>query len=141
MGFSIDAVLPPGIDAAADAAPHMEAMGYAGLYTTETQSDPFLDLAPVARTTSRAMLGTNLAIAFARSPFVTATAAWQLQRASKGRFVLGLGTQVKGHIERRFGMTWEAPGPKMREYVQALRAIWAAFQGTQPLSFEGRFYT
>jgi probable F420-dependent oxidoreductase len=111
------------------------------LYSTETQSDPFLDLAGPAVETTKPMLGTNIAVAFPRSPFVTAMNAWQLQSSSKGRFVLGLGTQVKGHIERRFGMPWESPGPKLREYVRALKALWAAFQGTDPLDFRGKFYT
>lgn len=141
MGFQIDAVLPPGIADARSAAPKMEALGYDGLFSTETRSDPFLDLAGPAVETTRPLLGTNLAIAFARSPFVTAVNAWQLQAASKGRFVCGLGTQVKGHIERRFGMTWESPGPKMREYVQALKALFKAFQKEEPLNFRGRFYT
>jgi probable F420-dependent oxidoreductase len=87
------------------------------------------------------LLGTNLAIAFARSPFTSAVIAWQLQAASGGRFALGLGTQVKGHIERRFGMRWESPGPKFREYVQAVKELFAAFQsGGQP-EFRGEFYT
>lgn len=141
MPFAIDAVLPPGVRDARDAAPRLEALGFDGLWSTETRSDPFLDLAIPAVETTRPIIGTNLAIAFARSPFVTAVNAWQLQAASKGRFVLGLGTQVKGHIERRFGMPWEAPGPKMREYVQALKALWKAFQGTEPLAFRGKFYT
>src|SRR5688500_20336875 len=87
------------------------------------------------------MLGNNLAIAFARSPYATAVAAWNLQQASKGRYNVGLGTQVKGHITRRFGMPWESPGPKMREYVEALKALFAAFQREAPLDFRGRFYT
>lgn len=140
MAFKMDTVLPPGPVAAGDAAPRMEALGYDGLYSTETSSDPFLDLMLPAVNTTKPILGTNLAIAFARSPFVTATIAWKLQEASKGRFVLGLGTQVKGHIERRFGMRWESPGPKFREYVQACKELWSAFRsGGQP-SFRGRFY-
>jgi probable F420-dependent oxidoreductase len=119
----------------------MEALGFQGLYSTETTSDPFLDLMAPATNTATPILGTNLAIAFARSPFVTAVIAWKLQEASKGRFVLGLGTQVKGHIERRFGLKWESPGPKFREYVQALRALYEAFQsGGQP-NFRGKFYS
>jgi probable F420-dependent oxidoreductase len=141
MGFAVDAVLPPGVAEARAAAVELERLGYDGLWSTETRSDPFLDLAAPAVETSRPILGTNLAIAFARSPFVTAVNAWQLQAASKGRFVLGLGTQVKGHIERRFGMPWESPGPKMREYVRALKALWKAFQREEPLNFRGKFYT
>lgn len=140
MSFKVDAVLPSGFEAARKAATHAESLGYDGCWSTETQSDPFGDLIGAVFDTSKAMLGTNLAIAFARSPFVTATSSWQLQKASKGRFICGLGTQVKGHIERRFGMTWESPGPKLREYVRALKAIWSAFAGDEKLDFRGRFY-
>jgi probable F420-dependent oxidoreductase len=86
------------------------------------------------------MLGNNLAIAFARSPYVTAVISWQLQQASKGRFTLGLGTQVKGHIERRFGMKWESPGPKFREYVVALKELWSAFAERRTPNHRGKFY-
>ena len=140
MGFKVDVVLPPGIEAARAAATSFEAMGYDGLYTVETTNDPFLDLAFPALETTRPMLGNNLAIAFARSPYVTAVLAWQLQKASKGRFALGLGTQVKGHIERRFGMKWESPGPKFREYVIALKELWSAFADRRPPQHRGRFY-
>ena len=105
--------------------PSNSKLGYDGLFTAETTNDPFLDLAFPAVETTKPTLGNNLAIAFARSPYVTAVNAWQLQQASKGRFVLGLGTQVKGHIERRFGMPWESPGPKFREYVVALKELFA----------------
>lgn len=141
MGFQIDAVMPPGVAGSREAAERFESLGFDGVWSTETQSDPFLDLVGAAEATERVTLGTNLAIAFARSPFVTATASWQLQQASGGRFVLGLGTQVKGHIERRFGLTWESPGPKFREYVEALKALWTAFQSGDRPSFRGDFYT
>lgn len=143
MSFKIDAMLPPGIEAAAEAAKEQLKFGYDGLYVSETQSDPFLDCACVARDISGTdtLLGTNLAIAFARSPFVTAMNAWQLQKATRGNFALGLGTQVKGHIERRFSMTWDSPGPRLREYLQALKAMWSAFAGDAPFHFEGKYYT
>ncbi len=141
MGFEIDAVIPPGVAGSGEAAKRFEDLGFDGVWSTETQSDPFLDLVGPAQATDRVTIGTNLAIAFARSPFVTATAAWQLQKASGGRFVLGLGTQVKGHIERRFGMHWESPGPKFREYVEALKHLWGAFQNGERPSFRGDFYT
>jgi probable F420-dependent oxidoreductase len=140
LPFKVDVVLPPGIEAARAAAKSFEAMGYDGLYTVETTNDPFLDLAFPALETTRPMLGNNLAIAFARSPYVTAIISWQLQQASKGRFVLGLGTQVKGHIERRFGMKWESPGPKFREYVVALKELWSAFAERRPPQHKGKFY-
>lgn len=140
MAFEVDTVLPSGPVAAGEAAPRMEQMGYAGLYSTETSSDPFLDLMLPATNTTTPILGTNLAIAFGRSPFVTAVLAWKLHETSGGRFVLGLGTQVKGHVERRFGMPWGSPGPRFREYVEALKELFRAFgAGDQP-SFRGRFY-
>src|SRR5204863_4360583 len=113
---------------------------YDGVWTAETQHDPFLPLATAAVSTSRVTLRTGIATAFTRSPMVTAMAAWDLQRASRGRFVLGLGTQVRAHNVRRFSVPWEAPAPRLRELVEALRHIWGAFQGEHPLRFRGRFY-
>lgn len=141
MGFKVDAALPPGIEAARAAAKQYEALGYDGIFTAETTNDPFLDLAFPAVETTLPTLGNNLAIAFARSPYVTAVSAWRLQEASKGRFVLGLGTQVKGHIERRFGMPWESPGPKFREYVVALKELFTAFGEGRAPAHRGKFYT
>src|SRR5436853_87959 len=97
-------------------------------------------LAAAATVTSQIKLGTAIAVAFPRSPMVLAHIAWDLQRASRGRFVLGLGTQVKGHNERRFSVRFESPGPKMREIVLALRAIWDGWQNGTKLDFKGRFY-
>lgn len=139
--MKMDVLLPAGIGPAARAAPVVESLGFTGAWALETQSDPLQDLAAPALQTSRADLGTAVSIAFARSPFVTAMNAWQLQSTSRGRFILGLGTEIKGHIERRFGVPWEAPGPKLREYVQAVRALWRGFQGEERLNFRGRFYT
>ncbi len=121
-------------------AAELEAVGYDGFWTAETRHDPFLPLAVAAAATSRITLGTAIATAFTRSPMVTAMTAWDLQRASGGRFVLGLGTQVKAHNERRFSVPFESPGPKLRELIEALRHIWGAFQGEHELSFRGRFY-
>ena len=140
MGFKVDTVLPPGIEAARAAAKSFEAMGYDGLYTVETTNDPLLDLAFPAVETTKPMLSNNLAIAFARSPYMTAVAAWNLQQASKGRFALGLGTQVKGHITRRFGMTWDSPGPRFREYVEMCKELWSAWQERRPAQYRGKFY-
>jgi probable F420-dependent oxidoreductase len=106
----------------------------------ETKVDPFVVMALAAQATRTIALGTAVAIAFARSPAVTAMAAWNLQRLSRGRFTLGLGTQVKGHIERRFGLKWSAPGPWMRDYVQAIRAVWNAWQNRTPLNFDSAHY-
>jgi probable F420-dependent oxidoreductase len=117
-----------------------EQVGFAGLWVPETQHHGFLPLALVAEHTARIEFGTAVAIAFARSPMVTAQAAWDLQALSNGRFVLGLGTQVKAHIERRFGMPWGAPVARLRDYIKAVRAIWAAWQTRERLSYQGQFY-
>jgi probable F420-dependent oxidoreductase len=117
-----------------------EELGFGAIWSAETRHDPFLPLAVAATTTSRIGLGTAIAIAFARSPMILAHIAWDLQKASGGRFVLGLGSQVKAHNERRFSVAWEPPGPRLREVVQALRAIWECWQNRTPLRFEGRTY-
>ncbi|MCR9277117.1 MAG: TIGR03617 family F420-dependent LLM class oxidoreductase [Pseudomonadaceae bacterium] len=124
----------------ADAAKTLEKQGYHGVATQENRQDPFLPLAIAATNTETMQLATSITIAFARSPMVFANIAWDLQRASKGRFVLGLGSQVKGHIERRFSSTWTAPAPRMRELVQALRAIFACWHEGKPLNFRGEHY-
>jgi probable F420-dependent oxidoreductase len=108
--------------------------------TSETQHDPFLPLTHVAAHTSRLHFGTAVAIAFARSPLIVAHTAWDLAKQSRGRFMLGLGTQVQAHIERRFGMTWTPPVPRLREYVQAIRAVWTAWQTGGKLNFRGSEY-
>jgi probable F420-dependent oxidoreductase len=118
-----------------------EALGVDGLWTAETRHDPFLPLALAAENTERVSLGTAIAVAFPRSPTVVAHTAWDLQAASGGRLLLGLGTQVKGHIERRFSVTWTAPGPRLREYVLALRALWEAWQTRSPIAFRGAHYS
>jgi probable F420-dependent oxidoreductase len=118
-----------------------EALGYDGIVTEETKDDPFIVLALAAQATERIGLATGVAIAFPRAPAATALVAWTLQRLSKGRFTLGLGSQVKGHIERRYGMEWTPPGPWMRDYVGALRAIWTCWQnGGTKLHYESVHY-
>src|SRR5215210_7273774 len=117
-----------------------EDLGFAGLWTSETKHDAFLPLAIAANETERIELGTSVAIAFSRSPMETAQTAWDLQDLSGGRFVLGLGTQVKAHITRRFSMPWDRPAARLREYILAIRAIWESFQTEGPLQFEGEFY-
>jgi probable F420-dependent oxidoreductase len=119
----------------------VEAMGYDCLWSAETQHDPFLPLAVAATVTSRIKLGTNIATVFSRSPMIIAHIAWDLQKASAGRFTLGLGTQVKAHNERRFSVKFESPGPKMAEAIRALRAIWHTWQTGTKLDVKGRFYT
>jgi len=117
-----------------------ENLGFAGLWTSETKHDAFLPLAVAANTTERIELGTSVAIAFSRSPMETAQTAWDLQGLSEGRFILGLGTQVRAHVERRFSMPFGRPAARLREYILALRAIWESFQTEGPLKFEGEFY-
>jgi probable F420-dependent oxidoreductase len=119
----------------------VEALGFDCLWSAETQHDPYLPLAVAATATSRIKLGTNIATVFSRSPMITAHLAWDLQKASSGRFTLGLGTQVKAHNERRFSVKYESPGPKMAEAVRAIRAIWDCWQNGTVLGFKGQFYT
>jgi probable F420-dependent oxidoreductase len=118
----------------------VEALGFDCLWSSETQHDPYLPLAVAASVTSTIKLGTAIAVAFPRSPMITAHIAWDLQAASNGRFILGLGSQVKGHNERRFSVKFESPGPKLREIVLALRAIWDCWQNGTKLNFKGEFY-
>jgi len=128
------------IERAGEYARTLETQGYGGVWVTETQVDPFLPLAVAATTTRTLRLGTGIAVALARSPMVTAMDAWAIQRASLGRLDLGLGTQVRAHIERRFSMPYGEPVKRMREYVAALRHIWGAFQGLHRLAFKGDYY-
>jgi len=132
----------PSISSIAAAARRLEAVGFDGAMMPEAGYDPFLPLMVAAEHTNRITLGTNVAIAFPRSPLVVAQMAWDLQRCSGGRFQLGLGTQVKGHNERRYAAPWmAAPGPRLREYIQCLRAMFQTFQnGTQPTYFKGQHY-
>jgi probable F420-dependent oxidoreductase len=120
--------------------PALEALGYDGGFSFEAKHDPFLPLAVAAEHTRRLRLGTAIAIAFARNPMNLANLAYDLQVVSAGRFILGLGSQVRPHIEHRFGATWSHPARRMRELVQAIRAIWATWEGQGPLDFRGEFY-
>jgi len=124
-----------------DHARKVEALGYDCLWSSETQHDPYLPVAVAATATTRIKLGTNIATVFSRSPMITAHIAWDLQKASGGRFTLGLGTQVKAHNERRFSVKFESPGPKMAEAIRAIRAIWDCWQNGAKLNFKGQFYT
>jgi probable F420-dependent oxidoreductase len=132
--------IPFDISTVAENARLLEEAGYDGLVCEETKDDPFVVLALAAQATKRLHLTTGVAIAFPRSPAVTAMTAWTLQKLSKGRFTLGLGPQVRAHIERRFGMKSSPPGPWMREYVSAVRMFWDCWQtGKQP-DFQGEHY-
>src|SRR2546426_2852831 len=119
---------------------HAEELGYDGLWTAEAGHDPYLPVAVAAAATERIALGTNIAVAFPRSPLVHAQVAWDLQAASRGRFVLGLGTQVKGHNERRYSTPWTAPGPRLREMIQLIRHVWDVWQNGARPGFQGKYY-
>jgi probable F420-dependent oxidoreductase len=131
----------PELASAGEQFAELEALGYDGAFTYETRHDPFLPLTLAADRTSTLRLGTAVAIAFARTPMLLATVAYDLQDVSAGRFVLGLGTQIRPHIERRFSMPWSRPAARLREMVLAIRAIWDAWDGIAPLDFRGEFYT
>ena len=138
--MKVDTGLPLDLKLVPEAARKAEALGYDGAFTPETGHDPFLAHALAAEHTERITLGTAVAIAFPRSPMATAQVAWDLQKASDGRFVVGLGTQVKGHIVRRYGIDWVPPGPRLRDYVLTMRAIFDSWQnGTRP-EFESEHY-
>lgn len=124
-----------------DLAHAAERAGFDGIWLEETSHEPFLGAALACEHTARVSVGTNVAIAFARSPTVLAHLAWDLADLSTGRFILGLGTQVKGHVVRRFGMAWDAPAPRLRDAIRAIRAVWAAWRSGEPLNYRGRFYT
>ena len=117
-----------------------EAIGFDGLWTSETRSDPFLPLAISAEHSHHLTLGTAIAVAFPRTPTILAHLAWDLARYSGGRFVLGLGTQVKAHNERRLGATWDKPIRKLRETIEAIHAIWDCWEHGTPLNYEGEFF-
>lgn len=121
-------------------AAELEAAGFDGAYTFEGQNDPFISLAAAAMKTEKIELMTSIAVAFARNPMSLAYQANDLQLLSEGRFILGLGTQVKAHIERRFNMPWSKPAARMREMVQAVKEIWRCWETGDRLKFEGEFY-
>jgi len=122
-------------------AKEVEAAGYSGAWTAETSHDPFLPLLLAAEHTDTLELGTSIAVAFARNPMTLANTAWDLQAYSQGRFILGLGSQIKPHITKRFSMEWSHPAARMREMVLAMRAIWNTWLTGEKLDFRGNFYT
>jgi probable F420-dependent oxidoreductase len=139
--MKVDFYYPPSPpEGAPESAKAAANLGYDGFFTAETQYDPFLPLALAATAEPGLDLGTAIAVAFPRSPMIMAMTAWDLARMSRGRFMLGLGTQVRAHIVRRFSTTWDRPVPRLREYILALRAIWGSFQDSSPLAFDGDFY-
>ncbi len=134
-------VVAPTIEALAGQARQLEELGYDSVITPEAGHDPFLPLMIIAEHTKRMTFGTGVAIAFPRSPFAVAQMAWDLQRFSGGRFLLGLGTQVKGHNERRYSTPWPSPpGPRLREYLLCLKSIFKTFQTSARPDFTGKHY-
>ena len=133
VGFELEAV--------GAQARELEEMGYSGILSAETAHDPFFPLLVAAQHTTHVDLMTSIAVAFARSPMILANIGHDLNAASKGRFVLGLGSQIRPHITKRFSMPWSSPAARMREFILAMRAIWANWHSGEPLAFTGKFYT
>jgi len=140
--LAVDApILEPDLERVGDAARRLERAGYDGAFTFEGPHDPFFPLVLAARQTSRIELSTGVAIAFARTPMLLAHIGWDLQAVCRGRFALGLGSQIRAHVEKRFGMPWSRPAARMRELVRALREIWRCWSEGDRLEFRGEFYT
>ena len=140
--MKIDAgLLSPDLTAAGAAAAKLEAQGFGAAWSFESAHDAFIPLVLAAQATQRIELGTAVAIAFARNPMTVAQVAYDVQTLSRGRFILGLGTQIQPHIEKRFSMPWSEPAKRLREFVLAIRAIWRAWETGERLSFRGEFYT
>lgn len=124
----------------AELARAVERAGFSGMVFTETTQTPWLSVAAAAQAAPTLSFATGIAVAFVRSPMVTAGTAWELAQNTDGRFRLGLGSQVRAHVERRYGAAFDPPGPRLRDYVQAVRACFAAFRGEAPLAYEGPYY-
>ncbi|HEX3955568.1 MAG TPA: TIGR03617 family F420-dependent LLM class oxidoreductase [Trebonia sp.] len=140
--MKIDGGLGDDLAAAPAAAARIEQEGYGGLWVGEANGhDPFLTCLQAISATERITVGTAVAIAFGHAPMTLAGTAYDLARHSRGRFILGLGSQIQAHIERRYSMPWSRPAARMREFILALHAIWANWQDGVPLNFEGEFYT
>ncbi len=139
--MKIDSTLTKAISGTKAVAVSIEDAGFDGLWVGETMHDPFLQILQAAEATERTTVGSSIAIAFARTPMTLAYSAFDLAQYATGRFVLGLGSQVKPHIERRFSMPWSHPAARMRELVMAIRSIWAAWETGEKLDFQGDFYT
>ena len=140
-GLKVDGAVVSQLANVTEMATTLERRGYDCCWTAEINHDPFLPLVLAAEHTTTIELGTSIAVAFARTPMTVANIGWDLQAYSKGRFMLGLGSQVQAHIEKRFSMPWSQPVPRMREFVVALREIWACWRDGTKLGFEGDFYT
>ncbi|MBB3605971.1 putative F420-dependent oxidoreductase [Mycolicibacterium sp. BK556] len=140
IGGGIDGTGGADFGVLAEQIAHAQRTGFDGLWSTEVNRDPFLPLAVAAQAAPSMQIGTAVAVAFARSPMTMAAVANDLNTLSHGRFVLGLGSQIQAHIERRFSMPWSAPAQRMREYIQALHAIWGSWQSGEQLDFRGEHY-
>ena len=139
--MKIDGALSMAVRGSGEEAARFERIGLDGAWSFEGNHDPFVPLTLASQTTERIELGTAIAVAFARTPMMAAHIAWDLQALTGGRFVLGLGTQIRPHIENRYGMPWSKPAARMREYVGAVRAIWDCWTTGEPLDVRGEFYT
>ncbi len=137
----IDGGIGTDLRTAAESARKSEEAGYDAIWSSETSHDPLLPLLIAAEHTERLGLGTAIVVAFGRSPMTLALSAWDLNAFSQGRFLLGLGSQIKPHIEKRYSMPWSHPAPRMREFIMAMRAIWDSWQNGTKLDFRGDFYT
>ncbi len=138
--MKVDGGIGTNLHKAGAQAKEAEAAGYSGIWTAETSHDPFFPLLLAAEHTETLELGTSIAVAFARNPMTLANVGWDLQSFSKGRFIMGLGSQIKPHITKRFSMEWSHPAPRMREMVLAMRAIWDCWLNGSKLEFRGEFY-
>jgi probable F420-dependent oxidoreductase len=139
--MKVDGGISNDLRQAAQSAKEIESAGYSGGWTAETSHDPFLPLLLAAEHTKTLEVGTSIAVAFARNPMTLANIGWDLQYYSQGRFMLGLGSQIKPHITKRFSMEWSHPAARMREMILAIRAIWDCWLNGTPLNFRGDFYT
>jgi len=140
--MKIDAgLMSPDLSATGEVAARLEDRGFAAAWSFESAHDAFLPLVLAARATQRIQLGKAVAIASARNALSVAQLAWDVQTIARGRFILGLGTQIQPHIEKRFSMPWSEPAKRLREFVLAIRAIWRAWETRERLSFRGEFYT
>jgi len=139
--MKVDGGISPNLNETVASVREAESAGYTGAWTAETSHDPFLPLLLAAEHSSKLELGTSIAVAFARSPMTLANTAWDLQAYSQGRFILGVGSQIKPHITKRFSMPWSKPAARMREMVLAIRAIWDCWLTGSQLDFRGEFYT
>ena len=139
--MKVDGGITPTLRDVPEAVRGLEAVGYDGAWTAETAHDPFFPILLGAEHTERLELGTGIAVAFARNPMILANIGWDLQAFSGGRVMLGLGSQIKAHIEKRFSMPWSQPAARMREFILAMRAIWACWNDGSKLDFRGDFYS